>query len=899
MRLGLPIGVACALVAAPFVRAGDLPPAPPIADFATAVKPVLERSCYACHNSALKNADLNLQAFETEADVLKDDHTWTKVLQKVRTRVMPAAPFPPLSDDEVALVTGWIEAAFTRAEQAAPPDPGRVTARRLNRTEYDNSVRDLLGVELHLAEDFPQDDTGYGFDNNGDVLSLSPALMEKYLIAADRNARAAIYGPEPTAPGLVRVSSSRARVEPSPEVLQEYDKTGLTLRNAVHGRHRFPVTASYVVRLILGGERPAASEPLEVGLFVDDQPQGVAKMDPEGLGSFSVDRQDFSGKTREFRVRVTAGEHRLSGTIVNLYEGLPASYGGPNPSKRPVPPPREFKPPKDATPEEIAKRREFFEKRQKEKAPANDARVTRIEVLGPYDPVLGPTPESVRALSGCGSLARARGASCAAKLLKPLVRRAYRRPVTPADLDPLVALVTASEKRGEPFRDGLRLALSALLVSPDFLFRIERGKPAEALVAANGGAVSVPARVLTDHELGARLASFLWASLPDDALLDVADRGELATPAVLEAQVRRMLADPKAEALVEAFGGQWLQFRGLDSSNPDRERFPDFDSGLAMAMRRETELFLASVMREDKSVIDLLDAPYTYVNERLAAHYGIPGVKGPEFRRVPTSGTARGGVLTQASVLTVSSYATRTSPVLRGKWILENVLNAPPPDPPPGTPRIPEDKVGADAPLRQQLEAHRANATCAACHKRMDPLGFSLENFDAIGEVPRAGRQVAGRRLGRAARRPQLRRRAGSAYAAAPGPGRLRGLRRREDAHLRARPGARALRQARGARDRPGPARARLPLLGARARDREEPAVPGATRGEGVLNWVTKRRLPRRTVLRGIGAGIALPWLDAMRPAFAATLEAPLRLAFSYVPNGIVPGRLGGEGQRP
>ena len=722
------------LVCAPPAPAADPASAPATAAFEADVKPVLLRNCYPCHNAALKNADLNLTAYESEADVLKDDHTWSKVVQKVRTRVMPPAPFPPLAEEDVALVSGWIDAAFARAEAAAPPDPGRVTARRLNRTEYDNSVRDLLGVDLRLAADFPQDDTGYGFDNNGDVLSLSPALFEKYMVAAGRIARAAIYGPDVKAAGLVRVPSSRARIEQSPDVLQDYDRSGLTLRNAVHGRHRFPVTATYVVRLVLGGERPAASEPLEVGLFVDDQPQGVLKMDPEGLGSFSVDRQDFSGKTREFRVRVTAGEHRLSGTIVNLYEGLPPSYGGPNPSKRPAPAAREFKERPELLPEENAKRREFFEKRQKEKAPANDARVTRLEVLGPYDPVLGPSPESVKVLSGCGSLARAHGASCAAKILKPLVRRAYRRPVTPADLEPLVALVTAAEKRGESFRDGLRLALQAVLVSPDFLFRIERGRPAEVQLATTAATPAVPARVLTDHELAARLASFLWASLPDIQLLDVADRGELAKPAVLEAQVRRMLADPKAEALVEAFGGQWLQFRGLDSSNPDRERFPDFDSGLAMAMRTETELFLASVMREDKSVIDLLDAPYTYLNERLAAHYGIPGVKGPEFRRVDTTGTPRAGVLTQGSVLTVSSYATRTSPVLRGKWILENVLNAPPPDPPPGTPRIPEDKVGAEAPLRQQLEAHRANATCAACHKRMDPLGFSLENFDAIGK---------------------------------------------------------------------------------------------------------------------------------------------------------------------
>ena len=593
MRLGLPVRIAFTLAASgPLVWAADPPTAPASAAFETDVKPVLQKNCYACHNAALKNADVNLMAYETEAEVLKDDHTWSKVVQKVKTRVMPPAPFPPLSDDDVALVSGWIEAAFERAEAQAPPDPGRVTARRLNRTEYDNSVRDLLGVDLHLAEDFPQDDTGYGFDNNGDVLSLSPALFEKYMVAADRIARAAISGPAPKGPGLVRVPSSRARIEPSPSVPAEYDKSGLTLRNAVHGRHRFPVTASYVVRLILGGERPAASEPLEVGLFVDDQPVGVEKMDPEGLGSFSIDRQDFSGKTREFRLKLTAGEHRLSGTIVNLYEGLPASYGGLNPSKRPLPPPREFKLRPELTPEENQKRREFFEKRQKEQAPANDARVSRIEVLGPYDPVLGPTPASVRALSGCGSLARARGQACATKILKPLARRAYRRPVTPADLDPLVGLVVASEQRGDSFKDGLRIALQALLVSPDFLFRIERGRPGAAPVAA---AATVPARVLTDHELGARLASFLWASLPDDTLLDVADKGELQQPAVLEAQVRRMLADPRAEALVEAFGGQWLQFRGLDSANPDRERFPDFDSGLALAMRRETELFLASV----------------------------------------------------------------------------------------------------------------------------------------------------------------------------------------------------------------------------------------------------------------------------------------------------------------
>ena len=309
-------------------------------------------------------------------------------------------------------------------------------------------------------------------------------------------------------------------------------------------------------------------------------------------------------------------------------------------------------------------------------------------------------------------------------MLTSVVRRAYRRPPAAADVDELVSLLDAARKRGESFEQGLALALQGVLVSPDFLFRMERGR-----VAHDG----LPGRVLTDHELASRLSYFLWASAPDDELLDLADRGLLRGPRTLQAQVRRMLADPRAGALVEGFAGQWLQFRALESVSPDKDRFPDFENGLRLAMRRESELFFEGLMREDRSLLDLIDGRYTFVNERLARHYGIPGVKGPEFRRVDLAGTGRGGVLTHASVLTVSSYATRTSPVLRGKWILENVLSAPPPDPPAGTPRLDEAKVGTDASLRQQLEAHRTLPSCAACHERMDPLGFSLENFDAVG----------------------------------------------------------------------------------------------------------------------------------------------------------------------
>jgi hypothetical protein len=484
------------------------------------------------------------------------------------------------------------------------------------------------------------------------------------------------------------------------------------------------VDATYVVRVVLGGERPAGSEPVEVGLFVDDREAGVRRLDPEGLGSFTDDRQDFSGKTVEFRVRIAAGEHRLAGTIERLYEGLPPGYGGPNPSRRPPAPPPEFKPPRDATPEKLEKARQEFEKRKAEKAPANQARATRLDVIGPYEAAPAPSPDSLKKIYACGHRHGGHVPACARRILTPLARRAYRRPVVPADVDPLVGLVSTARKRGESFEAGLALALQAILVSPDFLFRTERGR-----ADADGG----PGRGLTDHELASRLSYFLWASLPDDELLDLADRGVLSRPAVTEAQVRRMLADGKASALVEAFGGQWLQFRALESVSPDRERFPDFDNNLRLSMRRETELFVESVLREDRSILDLVDGKDTFLNERLARHYGIAGVEGPEFRRVDLAGTPRGGVLTQASVLTVSSYATRTSPVLRGKWILENLLNAPPPDPPAGTPRLDEAKVGADASLRRQLEVHRTNATCAACHSRMDPLGFSLENFDGIG----------------------------------------------------------------------------------------------------------------------------------------------------------------------
>jgi len=674
------------------------------AAFDTVVKPFLARNCYLCHNERLKAADVNLQAYETAASIVRDPQTWEKAVVKMRTGQMPPPPVTRPDDAEIAAITGWIEAELERADRAGGPDPGRVTARRLNRTEYNNTVRDLLGVTLRPADDFPQDDSGYGFDNVADVLSLSPVLMEKYMAAAERVAGAALFGLGDLKPTMVRLQPPGATIDPSVTPLTDYDVTGLSLPNALHVIHRFPVDGEYVFRVVLGGARPAGSEPLQVGLTVDGGPQQVSALDPDGAASFFQDRQDFSGKTREFRARVSAGQHWIAASIVRLYEGLPVRYGGPNPSKRPAPPPRELKPGEDPP-------------------PVNAARVRHLEIVGPFEPAKGPSRASLEKVYACGHLHGGHGAGCLRRIVSSLARRAYRRPVSPSEITPLVRLASAAQQQGDSFEGAVRVAIEAILVSPDFLFRIE--KDPEATAAAHP---------ISAQELASRLSYFLWASMPDEELSRCAELGALRRPPVLAAQVRRMLKDDKAGALVEAFGGQWLQFRALESVAPDRERFPAFDNGLRLAMRRETELFLQSIVREDRSILDLIDGRYTFLNERLARHYGIAGVMGPEFRRVdlPVAGR-RSGVLTQGSVLTVSSYATRTSPVLRGKWILENVLAAPPPDPPAGTPRLDESKISASGSLRQQMEAHRRDATCAACHARMDPLGFGLENYDGIG----------------------------------------------------------------------------------------------------------------------------------------------------------------------
>jgi hypothetical protein len=720
--IGLPLVGLLVLGAAPRVGESAADEADAVR-FEATVQPFIEDTCVPCHNDRRKRGGLSMAALQTLDSVARAPNTWEKMLQKLRTGEMPPPEDPRPHPDTLAAVTAWIEHELDRVDRLAPPEPGRLTVRRLNRTEYNNTVRDLLGVDARPADDFPQDDSGYGFDNIADVLSVSPVLMERYVIAAERVARLAVFGPERMKPTLERKNSGPRKVVEITTIPDEYDETGLTLPNAAHTLHRFPVDGEYIIRVHAGGIRPAGSEPVTYALWVDGHQVDSQVLDPDTRASFSQNEQELFGKTLDFRLRLTAGEHWIAVAIPRLFDGLPASYGGPNPSARPIPPPREFKPPRNLPPERIEAIRKRVEEDRLRVRPSNSARVGYLEIGGPYNQATGPLRESREKIFVCGHPSGAHVQGCARRIVTNLARRAYRRPVDAADVEPLLALYRQARSAGDGFDQGIAVALQAVLVSPDFLFRVERD------TAAPGGIAPIG-----QHELATRLSYFLWASMPDDRLLAKADAGALTKPDVLEAEVRRMLQDPRARSLVREFGGQWLQIRALENVNPDVDKFPEFDHYLRLSMREETERFFERIIREDRSILEFLDARYSYVNERLARHYGIPDVRGPQFQLVRLTDPNRGGIVTHASVLTVSSYSTRTSPVLRGRWVLDNLLDAPPADPPPDTPAIDETGANASMSMREQLEAHRANPICAACHVRMDPLGFGLENYDPIGK---------------------------------------------------------------------------------------------------------------------------------------------------------------------
>ncbi|MEO8126905.1 MAG: DUF1592 domain-containing protein [Bryobacteraceae bacterium] len=679
----------------------------------------VQKSCVGCHNASVKSGDVDLKSLHSANTFDQDREIWEKVVDKLKTGQMPPPGVPHPPEAATKSVTHWIETEFDRLDRAVKPEAGRVTARRLNKAEYNDTMRDLLGVDIHPAERFPADNAAYGFDNISDALNLTPALLENYVDAAERVVRTAIFGPEKRKPAAihysapVRINETRGQSKP-PADLFHYDFTGLSTLHSAHFIHRFPVDAEYSFRLVLNGHRPNQSEPVHPALFID------GKL----IKEFEVDATDLEGQNVEVRTRVTAGEHLLSESYIKTYHGLPPSYNGPEPSKRPPEPLISAR--GKLTEKDIETLRKYGTRIKTDAIETRiDNRFESLDVGGPFNQVTAASPESLRKIFVCGHSAGKHTNACARTILTSFATRAFRRPVTAKEVEQFTGYVTMARKNGDSFEEGIATALQAVLVSPNFLYRIERDQKAQA------GAISVP---VSPYELASRLSYFLWSSMPDAELLRVAGQGTLRQPAVLEAQVKRMLRDPKSFALTENFAGQWLQFRNIEVVRPDQEKFPMFDDALRLAMRRETELFIDNIVRQNGSVLELLDANYTFLNERLARFYGIPGVTGPEFRKVDVSGTERGGgVLAQASILTVSSYSTRTSPVLRGKWILENILNAPPPAPPPGVPPLEESKSGQNATLRQQMEQHRKNPTCASCHSRMDPLGFGLENFNAIG----------------------------------------------------------------------------------------------------------------------------------------------------------------------
>ena len=646
---------------------------PPATSFEGTVQPFLAKHCAMCHNDKSKVGGLSVSSFHSGTEALSKRDALEHIERRLKTGEMPPKGMvrPPQTD--IDAVVQWIDTSLDQLDKNLKPDPGRLTAHRLNRFEYNNTIHDLLGVEFKPAQDFPADDAGYGFDNIGDVLSISPVLMEKYLGAASRISRRAIQANDPLPkPTLERENFDRSKIDLS--------ATGPT---SFVVRHKFDNEADYTFRVAMAGKRM----PIRVTFLLDRQVLGTQDV------PFQPDEQP---RINDFKVRVPAGEHWL----VALVEKGPAVL-----TPMPFPPRLNLPIPPNVKPGKVPQ----------------GSFVDHIELRGPYNPLPTPLSAAHKRIFVCAE----KTPECARTILSRLASLAWRRPADPAKVQHLVKLAAMAQAEGDTFEQGIRLGLQAILVAPQFLFRIEHDP--------NPNDASKVHRV-DDYELASRLSYFLWSSMPDRTLFQLAAAGRLHEPAVETAQVKRMMQDKRSERFVENFAGQWLQLRNLDSIKPDPDKFPEFDAELRAAMKTETRMFFEAVLREDRSVLDFLDGHYSFLNDRLAKFYGIPGVTGKQFRRVELTTSQRSGVLTQASILTVSSYPTRTSPVIRGKWVLENFLNDPPPPPPPGVPNLDEKAAGNTVSLRQQLEKHRASPVCASCHSRMDPLGFGLENYNAIGQ---------------------------------------------------------------------------------------------------------------------------------------------------------------------
>lgn len=692
LRACVVLGAATALALAAAAPSG--PPAPPTTKRAPDAS-LIASYCVDCHNTDTKKGDLSLENLDAgnPAHIAAQPALWEKVLRKLEHRQMP-----PIGEDRptAPAYTSAVTALRTALDRlaAAAPNPGRTdTFRRLNRTEYQNAVRDLLGVSIDATALLPNDEPSHGFDNVA-VGNLSPTLLDRYVSAATKIARLAVGSPGKSPGG----DTFRIR----PDVTQEEHVEGLPLgtRGGISIPYLFPQDGDYEVQVRLQRDRNEQVEglrrPHDVEILLDRARIALATVKPPGADK----NAEAVDKHLTFRFPIKAGQHALGVTFPKDPSAVLENERAP-----------------------LAAR--FNMHRHPRTAPA----VFQVTITGPFNARgAGDTP-SRRLIFG--SLAPSASAtteeSRARPILARLLRRAYRRPVTDDDLRKPLQFFREGSAEGAGFEAGIENALGAILVSPQFLFRLET----DPAGLAPGTAYRV-----SEFELASRLSFFLWGSLPDDALLDAAERGELRQPGKLDAQVRRLLADDRANNLVNNFAAQWLHLRGLAAITPDARRFIDFDENLRQSMRRETEVFFEHIIRADRPITELLSADYTFLDERLARHYGVPHVFGSQFRRVSFAddpARQRGGLLRHGSILTVTSYATRTSPVIRGHWILANLAGEPPPPPPPNVPSLDANVVSASLPIRQRLAQHRENPACASCHDVMDPVGFALENFDAVG----------------------------------------------------------------------------------------------------------------------------------------------------------------------
>ena len=667
---------------------------------------VLDQYCVACHNDRRRQADVTLQTIDTDRIGLveEDVEVWEKVVRKLRARAMPP-PNRPRPDDAVydALATS-LETAIDSAA-AASPNPGRPPIHRLNRVEYRNAVRDLLTLEIDERDLLPPDESGYGFDNIADVLSLSPVLLDRYMVAAEKISRLALGNPS------IRPAIETYTV---PYTMWQDDRMSEDLpfgsRGGLAVKHHFPLDGEYEIKISLqrayGNHIRGLQEPTDVEVRLDRQriTQFTIGGDGERAPWDGVSRptlyEQIADKDLDVRIEVKAGTRFVSAAFLEK-RAVDEGELDPHPSVSTLAYARDRNAP---------------------------MALGSLQISGPYNGQVPDDTPSRRRVFVCDpvGLSDVEAERCAEEILSTLARRAFRRPVSDDDVEPLLALYRSGRAEGG-FDAGIEFALRGLLIDPEFLFRIERD-PISAAPAT--------AYRLTDLELASRLSFFLWSSIPDDELLDLAVEGRLGDPDVLEQQVSRMMRDARSDALLDNFFGQWLLSRNMQTAAPDPQIFLDFDENLRDAMGRETELFVESQLRDDRSVLDLLKADYTFLNERLARHYGVPNIYGNHFRRVTVGGDRRGGLLGQGSVLTVTSYPNRTSPTKRGLWVLEHLLGASPPPPPPNVPALPDaDHPEASRPLsmRERMELHRTSPICASCHVQMDPLGFSLENYDGIG----------------------------------------------------------------------------------------------------------------------------------------------------------------------